>query len=277
MSRETQSTPETCSTGAGPEEEVGASGAPPPPPPGAGRTPLAEPAEPSFRRGGAREPMPPILAGSGQPPPPDPPSGRVPKAAPPAPIFLRGGGSGPPPSPPPTRRGRSSSPDVEMVDAGQPPPPLPPFFRSNFNRITGMDQRTGPRVTLVRPPRQPDDGPPIPMFTGRGPPPPPAGFGLPAPGFVPTPMIQDVPAERLPVMVCMDDSPPPSPRRARLGHRPIKIETTLTTANEYAANMAKARQAASRRDRGGGQPKAIGSDGSDGCIVEPGQHEHDTG
>ena len=62
-------------------------------------------------------------------------------------------------------------------------------------------------------------------------------------------MIQDVPADRLPVMVRMDDSPPPSPRRARLGRKPIKIETTLTTANEYAANMAKARQAAWRRDR----------------------------
>ena len=31
--------------------------------------------------------------------------------------------------------------------------------------------------------------------------------------------------------------------------QPIKLETTVTTANEYAANMAKARQAASRRDR----------------------------
>ena len=79
VSRDSQSTPETRSTGAGPDEEVG--DAPPPPPPGAGRTPLVEPAELSFRRGGGREPMPPILAGSGQPPPPDPPSGRVPQAA----------------------------------------------------------------------------------------------------------------------------------------------------------------------------------------------------
>ena len=99
------------------------------------------------------------------------------------------------------------------------------------------------------PPRQPDDGPPIPMFTGRGPPPPPGGFGIPTAGFAPTPVIQDVPVERMPVIVRMDDSRPPSPRRARLGRRPIKLETTLTTANEYAANMAKARLAAARQSR----------------------------
>jgi hypothetical protein len=153
VARETQSTPETRSTGAGPDEARGpcrkwpaSSSRPAKRAVPSGRVPQAAPPVPSFLRGGGREPMPPILAGSGQPPPPDPPSGRVPsgrvpQAAAPVPSFLRGGGSGssgsggsggsgsgagsggsgPPPSPPPARRGRSSSPDFEMIDAGQPP------------------------------------------------------------------------------------------------------------------------------------------------------------
>ena len=196
------------------------------------------------------------------------------------------------------RRPRSSSPE-EMEVAGGGPPPPPPWMGSLLSRRTGTDARISRNpVDFVLPPPPPGGpgdpppfGLPVPMFTGglhrhhrrrRAGLPPPDNPGPPPNfGFAPTPVRQDVrPGEQLPIIVRMDDTPPPSPRRgmrAELRRRPLRV-SNLTTAHEYAAKMAEAAlrtarqarelQAADKRLEAARQLDALLSDQSMGTIID---------